>query len=62
MTIDDQLWNEMCRRTNFACPASIAKKLGLNKGTVRNYLIEYYKRGLLDMTQRRGTKFYKVKD
>jgi Mn-dependent DtxR family transcriptional regulator len=62
MTIDDQLWDEMCRRTNFACVDSIAKKLKFNKSTVRAYLIAYYKRGLLDMTKRGSTKFYKVKD
>jgi predicted DNA-binding transcriptional regulator len=64
MTIEEQVWNGLCSRIRYATVADIAKKLKLNKSTVKSYVLMYYKRGLLDMKLRPSDKVkrYKIKD
>jgi predicted transcriptional regulator len=64
MTIEEQVWEALCKRLTYASVDAIAKKAKLNKSTVRSYLLMYYKKGLLDMKLRKldNVKQYKIKD
>jgi DNA-binding transcriptional ArsR family regulator len=64
MTIEEQLWEALCKRVDYASIDTIARRAKLNKSTVRSYLLMYYKKGLLDMKPRKSDNVnqYKIKD
>lgn len=62
MTVEDQIWEELVKRTQFATARQISRKLMVPHSTVRNCLFNWTKREVLDVKVRANTNYYRIKE
>jgi len=60
MTLEEQVWNEVCRRQNYFTAKQITKTVGCSYTYARWLLNKYFARGILEMRQRDKTKLYRI--
>jgi hypothetical protein len=62
MTVEEQVWNDLCGRKLFCTARQISRKLMVPHSTVRNYLHVWYKSNLLDVKVIGNQNFYRIKE
>jgi len=61
MTIEQQVWEEVCRRNRFR-PKSVARKIVCSKDYVEKLCRKWLAGGILDKSERPTGFIYKIKD
>lgn len=62
MTVEEQVWNDLCGRKLFCTPRQISRKLMVPISTVRTYLIRWHKQHLLDLHVVGKQTLYRIKE
>lgn len=62
MTVEEQIWNDLCGRKMFCTARQISRKLMLPNGSVRTYLNMWVKREVLDIKVVGKQNFYRIKE
>lgn len=61
MTLEEQVWDYLRRRTQFRSAGQISRRLTVSISYTKHLLISYYKRGLLDKIVKDKTNYYRIK-
>lgn len=61
MTIEQQVWQEVCRRNRFR-PKAVARKIVCSKDYVEKLCRKWLAGGILDKSERPTGFIYKIKD
>lgn len=61
MTVQDQVWEDLVGRKQFASARQISRKLRVPHQSVRVILWRFYQRQVLDMIVKDKTNYYRIK-
>lgn len=62
MSIEEQVWNDLCARKFFCTARQISKKLMIPISTVRTYLNNWHKSEVLDIKVIGKQNLYRIKE
>ena len=62
MTVEEQIWNDLCGRKQFCTARQISRKLMVPNSTVRTYLNLWQKSDVLDVKVIGNQNFYRIKE
>jgi hypothetical protein len=61
VTIEEQVWNEVCKRGKYR-PKTVAKKIPCSKDYVEKLSRKWWRAGVLERLEYRSSLYYKIKD
>jgi hypothetical protein len=60
MTLEDQVWEEVCRRQNYFSAKQLCRAVGCSYSYAKMLLGRYVVKGIVEMRQRDKTKLYRI--